>query len=71
MQQHVYDSEKEGDIGLWLDRNPFGRSTAGNGEMRLDLHPLHATVTRIGVTLDAAYAARCLDIGAEREHVLA
>src|SRR5271169_5600843 len=71
VQQHVDYGEQESDVGLWLDRDPFGRGAACNGEMRLDLHPLHAAVTRIGVALNAANAARRLDIGAEREHVLA
>ena len=39
--------------------------------MRLDLHPLHAALARIGVTLDPAHPARGLDIGAERKNVLA
>ena len=67
VQQHVDHGEQEGDVGLRLDRDPLGRAGAGDRQMRLDLHALHAALARVGVALDPAHAARGLDIGAERQ----
>ena len=71
VQQHVDHGEQEGGVGLRLDRDPLGRAGAGHREVRLDLHALHAAVARIGMALDPAYPARGLDIGAEREDIVA
>ena len=71
MQQHMDHREQEGGVGLRLDRDPLGRAGARHREMRLDLHPLHAAVAGVGVALDPAHAARGLDIGAERQDVVA
>ena len=71
MQQHMDHGEQEGGVGLRLDRDPFGRAGAGDRQMRLDLHALHAAAARVGVALDPAHAARGLDIGAERKDIFA
>ena len=63
--------EQEGGVGFRLDRNPLSRAGARHRQMRLDLHALHAAVARVGVALDPAHPARGLDIGAERQDVVA
>src|SRR6516225_6620008 len=39
--------------------------------MRLDLHALHSALARVGMALDAAYAAGGFHIGAERHEIIA
>ena len=71
VQQHVDQREQEGRVGLGLDRHPFGRAGAGDRQVRLDLHALHAAHARLGVAPDAGHAARGLDVGAAGDQVVA
>ena len=69
VQDHINHREQKRRVGFRLDRNPFGRTGAGHRQMRLDLHPLHAALAGVGMALDAAYAARSLDVGAEGHEI--
>ncbi len=71
VQEHVDHREQEGGVGFRFDRNPFGRTRAGDGQMGLDLNPLHAAFARIGMPLHAANSAGGLDIGAEGNQIVA
>ena len=71
VQHHVDQRVQESGIGLRLDRHPFGRAGAGDRQVRLDLHALHAAVARIGVAPHADHAARGLRVGAAGNHVIA
>src|SRR5215472_1813895 len=71
MEEYVDHREQEGGIGLGLDRDPLRRASSRNGEMRLDLHALHAALARVGVALDTAHATRRLDVGAKGDEIVA
>ena len=59
-------------VGLGLDRAATRRATAGDRQVRLDLHALDALLDACGgVAPNAAYAARDLDVAAEGQDVLA
>ena len=58
-------------VGLGLDRHPLRRAGAGDRQVRLDLHALHAAHARVGMAPDADHAARGLDVGAAGDQVVA
>ncbi len=70
VQQHVDQREQERGVGLGLDRHPLGRAGAGDRQVRLDLHALHAAHARVGVAPDADDAAGGLDVGAAGDEVI-
>ena len=71
VQHHVDERVEERGIGLGLDRHPLGGAGAGDRQVRLDLHALHAADARLGMAPDADHAARGLGVGAAGNHVLA
>ena len=52
----VNDAIEERGVGLRFDGHPFGGDCTGDGEMRLYLHPLHATHPGVRMAPDAGYA---------------
>jgi hypothetical protein len=70
VEQHVDQSVEKCRIGLRLDRHPFGRAGAGDREMRLDLHALHAALASVCVAPHAGHAAGGLDIRAAGNEVI-
>ncbi|MEQ1807601.1 MAG: hypothetical protein ABL900_19650 [Burkholderiaceae bacterium] len=71
VQHHVDQRVEESGVGLGLDRHPLGRARAGDRQVRLDLHALHAAHARLGVAPDADDAARRFDVRAARDQVIA
>ena len=68
---HVDQRIEKGRVGLGLDRHPLRRAGAGDRQVRLDLHALHAAHARLGVAPHAHHAAGGLDVGAAGDQVVA
>jgi hypothetical protein len=71
VQQHMDQCKKESSVGLRLDRHPLRRARAGDRKVRLHLHTLHASGTRVGVAPDTDDSSRRLDIRAARDQIVA